>query len=124
MPTKRNRRVGVQSRKVKKPKNFSRKLSVSGKANKRGSSAHGSSTHRSGTHGSSTHGSSTHGSSTHGSGTRRRVQRGGDLFLGIPLPLWVFGGLAATTVGYAVVKEKFGKKREAPSSTGDVGQDV
>ena len=61
MPTKRNRRVGVQSRKVKKPKNFSRKLSVSGKAKKRRSSAHGSSTHR--------------------SGTRRRVQRGGVLGL-------------------------------------------
>jgi len=56
MPTKRNRRVGVQSRKVKKPKNFSRKLSVSGKAKKRRSS-------------------------THGSGTRRRVQRGGDAVL-------------------------------------------
>ena len=60
MPTKRNRRVGVQSRKVKKPKNVSRKLSVSGKAKKRRSSTHGSSTHR--------------------SGTRRRVQRGGDPF--------------------------------------------
>ena len=71
MPTKRNRRVGVQSRKVKKPKNFSRKLSVSGKAKKRRSSAHGSSTHRSGAHGSS----------THRSGTRRRVQRGGVLGL-------------------------------------------
>ena len=59
MPTKRNRRVGVQSRKVKKQK-LSRKLSVSGKAKKRRSSTHGSSTHR--------------------SGTRRRVQRGGDPF--------------------------------------------
>jgi hypothetical protein len=66
MPTKRNRRVGVQSRKVKKPKNVSRKLSVSGKAKKRRSS---------------THGSGAHGSSTHRSGTRRRVQRGGVLGL-------------------------------------------
>ena len=66
MPTKRNRRVGVQSRKVKKPKNVSRKLSVSGKAKKRRSS---------------THGSGAHGSSTHRSGTRRRVQRGGYLAL-------------------------------------------
>ena len=79
MPTKRNRRVGVQSRKVKKPKNLSRKLSVSGKARKRGSS---------------THGSSTHGSGAHGSGTRRRVQRGGDLgatiawSIGVPAVLY------------------------------------
>mgnify|MGYP005988223175 CR=1 FL=1 len=74
MPTKRNRRVGVQSRKVKKPKNFSRKLSVSGKAKRRRSS--------------------THGSSTHGSGTRRRVQRGGDPIT--PTGLAVILGLIAT----------------------------
>ena len=74
MPTKRNRRVGVQSRKVKKPKNVSRKLSVSGKAKKRRSSAHGS--------------------STHGSGTRRRVQRGGDA------ALTGFGIALASVVGW------------------------
>ena len=84
MPTKRNRRVGVQSRKVNKQKKLSRKLSVSGKAKKR----------RSSTHGSSTHGSSTHGSSTHGSGTRRRVQRGGDAVL------TGFGITLASVVGY------------------------
>lgn len=73
MPTKRNRRVGVQSRKVKKQK-LSRKLSVSGKARKRGSS--------------------TQGSGTRGSGTRRRVQRGGDPIT--PTGLAVILGLIAT----------------------------
>ena len=59
MPTKRNRMVGVQSRKVKKQK-LSRKLSVSGKAKKRRSSTHGSGTRR--------------------RVQRRQVQRGGDPF--------------------------------------------
>jgi hypothetical protein len=68
MPTKRNRRVGVQSRKVKKQKKLSRKLSVSGKAKRRGSS-------------------------THRSGTRRRVQRGGVFALPpptTPLAVWAY----------------------------------
>lgn len=72
MPTKRNRRVGVQSRKVKKPKNVSRKLSVSGKAKKRRSS-------------------------THGSSTRRRVQRGGVLGLSTPAGI---GIVFAAAVGW------------------------
>ena len=83
MPTKRNRRVGVQSRKVKKQK-LSRKLSVSGKARKRGSS---------------THGSSTHGSGTHGSKTRRRVQRGGDP-MSLEAAKWIIGGVA--TIAFAL----------------------
>ena len=71
MPTRRNRRVGVQSRKVKRQKNFSRKLSVSGKAKKRGSG-------------------------THRSGTRRRVQRGGVFTLPPPTtPTAVLAYLAA-----------------------------
>ena len=89
MPTKRNRRVGVQSRKVKKPKNFSRKLSVSGKAKKRRSSTHGSSTHRSG---------------THRSGTRRRVQRGGD-----PTTLTALGAIVTVVGGlfYAIWRANY-----------------
>jgi len=38
MLTKRNKKIFVQSRKVKKPKNFSRKMSLDGKAKKRRSS--------------------------------------------------------------------------------------
>ena len=102
MPTKRNRRVGVQSRKVKKPKNVSRKLSVSGKAKKRRSSTHGSSTHR--------------------SGTRRRVQRGGEpitptalaVILGIvmtPITLWwMKKGGPRRFINYLTTKRERGEK--------------
>ena len=106
MPTKRNRRVGVQSRKVKKQKKLSRKLSVSGKAKKRRSS---------------THGSGAHGSSTHGSGTRRRVQRGGDpitptafaVILGMvaaPLTLlWAANGGPRRFITYLTTKKERGE---------------
>ena len=116
MPTKRNRRVGVQSRKVKKPKNVSRKLSVSGKAKKR----------RSSTHGSGAHGSSAHGSSTHGSGTRRRVQRGGDPMT--PAAALVSGGIVAAFGGLlcvshgchkALLKDLFTKKESTTITTTD-----
>ena len=110
MPTKRNRMVGVQSRKVKKPKNFSRKLSVSGKAKKRRSSAHGS--------------------STHGSSTRRRVQRGGDPItpnalagiLGIvmtPLILWWMAkGGPRRFIKYLTTKRERGEETTMTTTDG------